>query len=150
MSLVTKEIILERLNKKNALTNLEAMIKKFHESYNKKHESENILDHVEMFKLYNGQLFYDSTFHVLENIDILKRSNDKYIINDLMRLKTYVNLLAILKEKNTNSIPVSLAVLGDLSLSIGIFLQTVERIELALEALNRAGVILNGEDGFRV
>lgn len=150
MSLVTKEIILECLNKKNALTNLEAMIKKFHESYNKKHESENILDHVEMFKLYNGQLFYDSTFHVLENIDILKRSNDKYIINDLMRLKTYVNLLAILKEKNTNSIPVSLAVLGDLSLSIGIFLQTVEQIELALEALNRAGVILNGEDGFRV
>lgn len=150
MSLVTKEIILERLDKKNALTNLEAMIKKFHESYDKKHEPENIFDHVEMFKLYNGQLFYDSTFHVLENIDILKHSNEKYIINGLMRLKTSVNLLDILKEKNTNSIPVSLAVLGDLSLSIGIFLQTVERIELALEALNRADTILNGEDGSRV
>ena len=150
MNLVTKEIILERLNKKDALTNLETMIKKFHENYNKKHEPENINDNVEMFKLYNGQLFYNSTFHVLENIDILKRSNDEYIINDLMRLKTCVNLLAILKEKNINSIPVSLAVLGDLSLSIGIFLQTVGRIELALEALNRADTILNGEDGFRV
>ena len=150
MNLVTKEIILERLNKKDALTNLEAMIKKFNENYNKQPESGNISDHVEMFKLYNGQLFYNSTFHVLENIDILKRSNDEYIINDLMRLKTCVNLLAILKEKNTNSIPVSLAVLGDLSLSIGIFLQTIERIELALEALNRADTILNGEDGFRV
>lgn len=150
MNLVTKEIILERLDKKDSLTNLEAMIKKFHESYNKKYEPENISDHVEMFKLYNGQLFYDSTFHVLENIDILKHSNDKYIINALMRLKTSVNLLSILKEKNNDSIPVPLAVLGDLSLSIGIFLQTIERIELALEALNRADTILNGEDGFRV
>lgn len=149
MSLVTKEIILERLNKKDALTNLEAMIKKFHESYNKTPEAENIPDHLEMFKLYNGQLFYNSTFHVLENIDILKRSNDEYIINDLMRLKTCVNLLAILKEKNINSIPVSLAILADLSSSIEIFLQTVERIELALEALNRADTILNGEDGSR-
>ena len=151
MNLVTKEMILTRLDKKGALSALESTIEKFHEEYhNNKYNFKDVDNHIEAFKLYNGELFYRSTNDINIDLNTLKNSNDEYVINDLMRLKSSVNLALLLKEKNFNMIPAPEDLLDNLYLNIKLFLKTIERIELALEALNRADTILNGEDGFRV